>query len=66
MTDLEKQLMWTAAIAVLKCPMATNDKINTLELAIANLNLGFPKISPTGLAPFDAAIANHLVGLVDE
>jgi hypothetical protein len=63
MTDLEKQLMWVAAIAVLKCPMSTADKIKTLEQAVNGLKLGFPKISPTGLAPFDAAISNYLVDL---
>lgn len=56
-----KLVMFASALAVLKCPMSVEDKINTLTAAINEevKVLGYvPKIPTTGLVPFDTAVGN--------
>lgn len=55
-----KYTMFMSALAVLKCPMTVDDKINTLTAAIEAevKNLEYMPLMPsTGLKPFDDATA---------
>lgn len=60
--DIETRiLMFSAALAVLKCPMSVEDKIQTLTTAIEEQrsSLGYSPVLPTtGLLPFDNAVIN--------
>jgi hypothetical protein len=69
MTAQEQQkLMWFSAVAVLRCPMAVEDKIATLEGMLKPLieESGLPSIPPTGLQPFDTAISSYFRHVTQE
>lgn len=53
--------IWTACLSVLYCPMAVPDKIQTLQMALDDLqgDEPLPEIPTTGLEPFDKAVQNY-------
>lgn len=58
-----KKALFTAALAVLRCPMSPVDKdqalSNALELLDNGEDVDFPE---TGLQPFDKAVSDYLEG----
>jgi len=57
-----KFFVWSNCVAVLRCPMSVEDKIQTLESEIKKLSVdaGSHYFAVTGLEPFDKAVSSYV------